>query len=156
MSIILTLLVVGSLLLLAEIFLPGMIAGLLGGFCYLAAIAYGYQHYGDPTQHYIAIGIVVLGGIEFFAWMTWFPKSKMAQRFVSQSSIGDIGNQHPEWIGQKGIALSDLRPSGAVRLLSGTKVDVVTEGGMIDRDTRVKVVDVEGVRVIVRKDEEDE
>jgi membrane-bound serine protease (ClpP class) len=155
MSIILTLLVVGSLLLLAEIFLPGMIAGLLGGLCYLAAIAYGYQHYDDPTQHYIAFGIVGLGGIEFFAWMAWFPKSKVAQRFVSKSTIGDIGNEHTEWIGQKGIALSHLRPCGAVRLLNGTKVDVVTEGGMIDQDTRVKVVDVEGMRVVVRRDEED-
>jgi membrane-bound serine protease (ClpP class) len=79
----------------------------------------------------------------------------VAQRFVSKSTIGDIGNEHTEWIGQKGIALSHLRPCGAVRLLSGTKVDVVTEGGMIDQDTRVKVVDVEGMRVVVRRDEED-
>ena len=154
MSIILTLLIVGSLLLLAEIFLPGMIAGLLGGLCYLAAIVYGYQRFEDPTQHYIAFGIVVLGCVEFFAWMAWFPKSKVAQRFVSKSSIGDIGNQNLEWIGQKGVALSDLRPCGAVRLSSGTKVDVVTEGGMIDQGTPVKVVDVEGMRVVVRKDED--
>ena len=154
MSVILTLLVVGSLLVLAEIFLPGMIAGLVGALCYMAAIVYGYQHFDAPTEHYIAFGTITLMVIEIIAFLVLFPKLRISQRIVSQSTIGDIGNEHSEFVGQKGVTMTELRPSGAVRLDSGTKIDVVTEGGMVHRDTRVKVVDVEGMRVVVRVDED--
>jgi membrane-bound serine protease (ClpP class) len=35
-------------------------------------------------------------------------------------------------------------------LIGGKRVDVVTEGGMIDPGTPLKVVAVEGMRVVVR------
>ena len=153
MSIIVTLLVVGSLLLLAEIFIPGMIAGIFGSICFLIAITVAYQKYDAPTSHYLAFGIIALAGIEFIAWLRFFPDSKLAGRFVSKGAIGDLGNERPDLIGQKGITLTELRPSGAVRLESGAKVDVVSEGNMIERDTRVGVIDVEGLRVVVRRED---
>jgi len=41
-----------------------------------------------------------------------------------------------------------LRPAG-MALINGRRVDVVTEGAMIERDTPVRVVAVEGMRVVV-------
>ena len=64
-----------------------------------------------------------------------------------------MGNERPDLVGQKGVALTDLRPSGAVRLDSGGKIDVVSEGNLIERDTRVGVIDVEGLRVVVRQED---
>ncbi len=153
MSFIITLLVVGSLLLLAEIFIPGMIAGIIGAICFILAITVGYQKFDAPQSHYLAIGIIVLAAVEFFAWLRFFPNSKLADKFVSKGTIGNLGNERPDLIGQKGITLTELRPSGAVRLESGTKVDVVTEGNMIERDVRVSVVDVEGLRIVVRRED---
>ena len=153
MSIIVTLLVVGSLLLLAEIFTPGMIAGTIGAICFLFAIMAAYREYDAPDSHYLAIGIILLAGIEFIAWLRFFPDSKLAERFVSKGSIGTLGNERPELVGQKGVAVTDLRPSGAVRLDSGGKIDVVSEGNLIECDTRVGVIDVEGLRVVVRQED---
>ena len=153
MSIIITLLVVGSLLLLAEIFIPGMVAGILGAICFVSAVTVGYQKYDAPVSHYLAIGVLALAGIEFIAWLRFFPDSKLAGRFVSKGAIGSLGNERPELIGQKGITLTDLRPSGAVRLESGAKIDVITEGDMIDCDTPISVIDVEGLRVVVRRED---
>jgi membrane-bound ClpP family serine protease len=34
--------------------------------------------------------------------------------------------------------------------VAGERVDVVTEGGLVKRGTRVRVIDVEGNRVVVR------
>jgi membrane-bound serine protease (ClpP class) len=43
-----------------------------------------------------------------------------------------------------------LRPAG-VALVNGRRVDVVTEGGLIAAGARVKVVAIEGNRVVVRR-----
>jgi membrane-bound serine protease (ClpP class) len=153
MSIVITLIVVGSLLIFAEIFLPGMIAGMFGAVCLLAAILFGYQQFELPTAHYLAFGIFFLAGVEVVAWLLWFPNSRLAQRFISKGAIGSMGTQRPELIGEAGVALTELRPSGAMRLSSGARVDVVTEGELIERGRRVKIIDVEGFRVVVQEDE---
>jgi len=51
---------------------------------------------------------------------------------------------------QTGTALSALRPAGTA-VINGKRVDVVTEGQMIDPGTPVRVVAVEGMRVVVRQ-----
>ena len=39
---------------------------------------------------------------------------------------------------------------GTMAVIGGHRVDVVTEGGMIERGAEVKVVGTEGLRVVVR------
>lgn len=56
-------------------------------------------------------------------------------------------------LGRRGVALTPLRPAGRVRL-DDEVVDVVSRDRWIDRDTPIKVVQVEGVRVVVIEDEE--
>ncbi|MCL6638487.1 MAG: hypothetical protein K6T80_02235 [Firmicutes bacterium] len=58
------------------------------------------------------------------------------------------------YTGKKGVALTPLRPAGAAEI-EGQRLDVVTEGEFIPPGTRVKVVRVEGTRVLVKgvKDE---
>lgn len=53
-------------------------------------------------------------------------------------------------VGKEGVAHSDLRPVGIV-LVDGQRVDCVTEGALIDRGARVRVVAVQGNRVVVRR-----
>ena len=52
-------------------------------------------------------------------------------------------------LGAIGEALSDLRPAGVARF-GDRRVDVVTEGEFIPRGTPVRVIKVEGPRVVVR------
>jgi membrane-bound serine protease (ClpP class) len=82
-------------------------------------------------------------------WLKYFPNSRVARKFIAQGTVGDIGTNRPELVGSTGHALSQLRPSG-MALINGKRVDVVTEGGLIDKDTPVRVVAVGGLRVIVR------
>jgi membrane-bound serine protease (ClpP class) len=56
----------------------------------------------------------------------------------------------PELLNGTGVALSQLRPSGTATI-NGQRVDVVTEGGLIERGTAIKVVAVEGARIVVRE-----
>jgi membrane-bound serine protease (ClpP class) len=52
-------------------------------------------------------------------------------------------------LSREGTALTPLRPSGTA-VIDGKRVDVVTEGEMIDKDKPVRVIKVEGGRVVVR------
>lgn len=51
-------------------------------------------------------------------------------------------------LGQQGTALTPLRPAGAA-MIGETKVDVVTESKFVDPGTAIKVIKVEGSRIIV-------
>ena len=52
--------------------------------------------------------------------------------------------------GKRGQAVSPLRPAGYA-MFDGRRIDVVTRGEMIAKDAPVRVVKVEGSRVIVEK-----
>ena len=56
-------------------------------------------------------------------------------------------------IGATGEVITGLRPAGRV-LLDGHAVDVVSSGGWIERGRRVKVVEVEGNRIVVEAADE--
>ena len=51
--------------------------------------------------------------------------------------------------GQEGVALTTLRPSGTARF-GERRVDVVADGEIVEKDTRIKVVGVRGNQVVVR------
>jgi membrane-bound ClpP family serine protease len=53
-------------------------------------------------------------------------------------------------LGKEGIALTILRPAGTV-IINNERVDVVSEGGFIDQNAVVKVIKVEGARIVVRE-----
>lgn len=54
------------------------------------------------------------------------------------------------YLDKEGVALTSLRPAGAVKI-GAERVDVVTEGDFINAGDRVKVIKVDGSSVIVRK-----
>ncbi len=58
------------------------------------------------------------------------------------------------YIGKQGEALTILRPAGTVLLEDGTRLDVVTDGGFIQKGERVEVIGAEGIRLIVREKRE--
>jgi len=55
-----------------------------------------------------------------------------------------------EYLGKEGVAISELRPSGIIEI-DGERLDALSEGVFIPRDAKVKVVKVEGSKIIVRR-----
>ncbi|MBI5773437.1 MAG: NfeD family protein [Verrucomicrobia bacterium] len=149
MELVVILLVVGALLLLAETILPGLIAGIIGMICLVAGVVVGYSRFGAPTGHWI-LGVVVAGLIVgTLIWLKYFPTSRFVRALSPPSAVGELNVERPELLNQPGVAHTQLRPSGTA-LINGHKVDVVTEGPLIEKGTPVKVVAVEGARVVVR------
>jgi membrane-bound serine protease (ClpP class) len=148
MTIIVTLLILGAVLLFLETLLPGFVAGTVGFLCLLGAVVLGYRD-SVPTGN-LVLAIVFIGlVVGVVIWLKYFPESRMARKYISQSSSGELGVDRPELLHGTGTALTQLRPSGTATI-NGLRVDVVTEGGLIERGTAVKVVAAEGSRIVVR------
>lgn len=149
MELVVTLLVVGALLLLLETVLPGMVAGIVGGCCLLAGVALAYVKLGATAGNWV-LGVTVIAVIAGFGiWASVFPKTRFGRAFISSRAIGDVRAERPELLHQAGTAFTQLRPSGTA-LISGRRVDVVSEGALIEKGTPIKVVAIEGMRVVVR------
>jgi membrane-bound serine protease (ClpP class) len=150
MELVLTLLVAGAVLLVAESVLPGMIAGIAGCCCLVIGVIEGYVKFGARTGNLILLGVLIGLAAGLWLWLKYFPESRLAQIFISKQVVGDIGTERPELLEKTGTALTPLRPAGSA-VIDGKRVDVVTEGPMIERGTPVRVIAVEGLRVVVRE-----
>jgi membrane-bound serine protease (ClpP class) len=150
MTLIITLLVVGAVLMFLETLLPGMITGIIGFVCLVAAVILGYQEFGLRTGNLVLGGVVIGLTLGVFGWLKFFPESRIAKRFISKSVTGELGVAKPALLHCTGAAVTQLRPSGAA-VFSGQRVDVVTEGELIDQGASVRVIEVEGARVVVRE-----
>ncbi len=142
----------GLLLLGAEIFVPGGILGSFGGLLLLGAMIAGFPAF-PGYGHFVAIGILFLVGVAIALWIKFFPRSRVGQAMTvsrDESDFSAVEDGLDELVGAQGEARSDLRPAGFA-MINGHRVDVVTQGGMIDRGTPITVVEVEGNRVVVRQ-----
>jgi membrane-bound serine protease (ClpP class) len=86
-------------------------------------------------------------------WLGWFGSSSNLPRGSQQHALGE---KHAEQTGHlisgwgRGVALSDLRPSG-IASIDGERVDVVTEGEHIPEGEPIEVILDEGYRRVVRR-----
>ena len=150
MALIVTLLVLGVVLMFLETLLPGMIAGIVGFLCLGAAVVLAYQEFGPRSGNLILGGVLVGLVIGVLSWLKFFPESRIAGLFISRGTGGEPGGGKSDLLHRTGVAITQLRPSGAA-FINGKRVDVITEGPLIDRGASLKVVAVEGMRVVVRE-----
>lgn len=146
--------VIGIGLIIAEFFLPGGIAGILG----LAAIIGSLFLASDNIVHMgisilIAISISILASILMIK--VFGKKMKIFKKLILTDSTkteqGYVSNKSRlELIGLDGYALTALRPSGTI-VIEDERIDAVSEGPFILKDARVRVVKAEGSRIVVRE-----
>ncbi|MGM0828405.1 MAG: NfeD family protein [Bacillota bacterium] len=145
--------IIGMALIVAEFFLPGGIAGGLGIGAILASIMLAG---GDVVQMGISLLIALLIAV---ATMIIFVKvfgkkmkffNKIILKDSTSTESGYVSNiNRLELIGKEGVTKTPLRPSGTV-IVDDERIDAVTEGGFIKAGERVKIVKVEGSRIVVR------
>ncbi|HEY6169216.1 MAG TPA: NfeD family protein [Verrucomicrobiae bacterium] len=149
MTTVIILLLAGAALLALETLLPGLIAGIVGFICIVAGVAVAYVELDVHTGNRVLV-ITIAGLIAgFFVYLKYFPESRVAKRMISDRTIGNVDAEQTALLHQTGTALTNLRPSGTA-LINGQRVDVVTEGGMIEQGAAVKVIAIEGMRTVVR------
>jgi len=148
-----TLFLAGIALLLVEMFLiPGFgVAGIAG---FVAIGASIYLTFGDQALMVGAIAVVT-GAVGLVFVFRYLPRTRAAHALVLEGAIGEQAppRERLEPLeGAIGTAITDLRPAGTARF-GQRKVDVVSDGEFVPKGSTVRVILVEGARVVVRKEE---
>ena len=144
----------GLFLLLTEIFLiPGFgLAGISGIIAILISI---FLTFGNIIQAaysiLIALGLSIAG---FFLLIRYIPQTRTWRKFILFTQQDkELGytvetKELKRLIGKKGIAVTPLRPSGIAEV-NGKKLNVITGGEYIESNAKIKIIDVEGNKIIV-------
>ena len=125
------LLAAGLLLIAAEVFIPGGVAGVIGGLALLGAMAVGLVCFPAPWGFISAISIVVFGGLALLLWVQIFPRTRAGRRIALRTDGADYKSSAlppRELVGAAGEALTALRPAGTA-LIAGKRYDVLADGG---------------------------
>lgn len=153
------LIIAALLLLLAELFLPsGGILGALASVCLVAGLVCLFMI--NYTLGLLGI-VLTLAGLPILiaVGIKIFPKTPVGRKIMLQERQQadtitydrHVSRSGSELIDQQGVAETDLRPVGTVRLNeSGRRIECFAEGGVIDAGAPVKVTRIQGMEVKVR------
>jgi membrane-bound serine protease (ClpP class) len=150
--------VIGFVLIIMELFLPGGIIGILGVIAMLTGlILAGGSLKGILIAIAIAIVVTIIGSYFFIRSFGYNGPLKRLVLFDSTSSEkGYLShNERVDLNGRIGITYTPLRPSGSVKI-DDEYFDVVSEGSFIGKGEKVKIVKVSGGRIVVRSVENHE
>jgi len=107
---------------------------------------------GSIKQLLIAFGSAIIGGILLRRFL---PHTNIYQLMVSKSASGagydnELASLQQKELGLTGIAISDLRPGGKAQF--GDKIlDVITNGELISKGARVKIIGHSGTNRLVEE-----
>jgi membrane-bound serine protease (ClpP class) len=158
-------LVAGVVAILLEIFvftgtdfgLAGIAGLVLFGLGFYTAMVGPFTHPAQVGVALSAVSLALVGGLILTAVvLTQLPRSRLRLGgVILQSTItgraGDKGEvRTTEWVGRRGVAVTDLRPAGAGEF-AGERVDIVAEEGFILKESPIVIVRDEGYRKVVRE-----
>jgi membrane-bound serine protease (ClpP class) len=156
--------IIGVALILLEIFvIPGFgIAGISGIILIFASLFFSLVG-GDPfldfelvSRAIIQLSLsLVIALVLIFVLAKYLPKTSVFNKFVlsvSEKSVDGFSSHSfaEDLIGAEGIALTTLRPAGTAKI-NGRRVDVMTESEYVEKGKKIKVLAVDGIRVLVKK-----
>lgn len=149
-------LAVGLLLLLIEMFTPGIgVPGVLGVLSLIAVIVIQI-FFGSPVAaFYISAGVllIIVGALLFF--VRSLQNGRLSRSFIvlndqidgNSTSLSDTKEQQN--IGRRGITITPLRPAGIAEF-DGERMDVMTSGAYLEAGVPVVITDIEGLHILVK------
>ncbi|MEL7609117.1 MAG: NfeD family protein [Bacillota bacterium] len=148
-------LIVGIVLLIVEMFIPGF--GLAGGIG-LASLVAAIVLRADTLQNALitlALILLILLVFGYFFFRSFSRGALSRSRMVLNEAIrgGSTSltqSEIQQLVGREGVALNLLRPAGNADF-DGTRLDVVTSGEFIEKGKRVRIERVEGMRILVKE-----
>jgi len=148
----------GILAIILEVFVPSAgIIGIAGLGSIIASVVIAYQRLGTLIGSIYLAVVLVLVPVFIVLYFKFFPRSPVGRWLISQDRqepekgySSFTPEKYVDLIGKEGTSLTILRPVGMVRI-DGQKYSAVTGGEFIEKNKPVKVVKVEGSRVVVRQ-----
>lgn len=144
-------LLLGALLLAAEVFLPGFgLPGISGVVLVGAGVVLAWQTFGPLVA--VAILLVLIAVLAVLVTSVVNAASKgnshYGRIFLREKEELHTAKDMEVLVGRVGVATSVLRPAG-IADFDGVRLNVVTEGGFVEQGARIKVLRVEGTKIMV-------
>lgn len=156
-GLVLLLFILGIVLVVIEFLMPGFgIAGILGVVSLVVGIVLVSQLVSILVLILIiAAVLVIIAGLLVFMYKSATKGGRMSKLLLNTNTSKEEGftstlDIEEDLVGLEGIAETILRPAGT-GLFGKRKIDVVTEGEFIQRGSKIKIVKIEGFRVIVEE-----
>lgn len=152
-TIIVFLMLVAIVLILLEIFLlPGITIAGIGGFLFAAAgVIYAYS-VGETAGHVtLFLSLITFGGA-----FVWLLRSRSFNRVALKADVDSKLTSCRDLSilpGDEGFTLSRLAPIGKARIM-GVTVEAKSMDELIDENTPIEVVRVDGYNILVKKVEQ--
>lgn len=153
----LSLFVVGAFLIILEFFVIGTFLGILGVILLLLSIVLVS---GNMIMYSIFLLVIII--IASFMVVGLIKSKKRKIPFLNRLILNDATDtesgytsfdDRSDLLDETAITVTPLRPSGTIRY-GEERIDAVAEGSYISADIKVRVIHVEGTRVVVRPIEE--
>ena len=156
--------IIGVTLIILEIFIiPGFgIAGISGIVLVFISLFLSLVG-GDPFLDFemvsnaiIQLSVSLVAAVILILILAKFlPKTTIFNKFVlaveEKKDAGFVSHStSDELVGKEGVAITTLRPAGTAKI-NGNRVDVVSESEYIEKGQKIKVIAVEGIRVVVKE-----
>ena len=150
MGFIITLILVGLVLIFAEILLiPGVgVAGILGLLSMAGSCYYAFAEVGNTT----GIIVTAVNSVLIVALTIWVLRAKTWKKFALETNIESKAVPSETVaiaVGDRGKTVTRLAPMGTVRF-DETAVEVKALEGLVDPGIEVEVVLIEDNRIFVR------
>jgi membrane-bound serine protease (ClpP class) len=154
MTLAIALLVLGLLLIVAELCFPTVgVLGVLALVCILGGLGAAFAVSTSNGMILLAATVVLVPAMIFLG-LRLLPRSPVGRHMVAQGFTFDDGaaidRRDSGLVGREGVVEALLRPSGVARF-EGRRVDVMSRGEPIEPGARVRVIEVEGNRVVVAR-----
>jgi membrane-bound serine protease (ClpP class) len=143
----------GIMLFIMELFIPGFgLWGLSGMACIIGSF---FLALGGNAAALNSLAIsLILAIMVFLVILKRLPASRLWNKLILKDAETNeagftSGHNYEKYLGKSGVATTLLRPAGLAEI-DGEQLNVVSEGQYIEAGSKVKVVKVEGVRIIVK------
>lgn len=150
---IIAMLILGLFFMLLELFVPGGILGIIGACLMGYGVWLSFHEYGAVHGFGVLIFCGVVTVLLIYFGMKIFPHTYFGKKIILMDDQKKQSGYHAEsfnsnLIGLEGITDSALRPSG-IAMIGEQRLDVVTDGEFVESHRRIKVLRVDGNRVVV-------
>lgn len=147
------LLLVGLILIIIECMIPSFgIIGVAGIASIVASIIFSFRASANVGYLFLMLSAAGIPAAIHFGFKL-LPKTPFGRGFVlnAPDSIDEpVEKNYDELEGQEGVAKTMLRPSG-IAIINDDRLQVQTEGQIIETNARIRVIKVEGNKIFVEQ-----
>lgn len=141
----------GIILIIIElIFIPGTtFVGIIGFICTVAGIYLSFKNYGTTVGWVVLSGTTIANGVALY----YSFKSGVWENFALKQTIDskvnpDVGDE--VHVGEKGKAISDLKPVGKGEFAAGI-FEIRSNGPFIESGSEIEILRIQGNKIFVKK-----